>query len=252
MDSRLPSLARPPCSISGNLVAIRFAVSLAGGLLLAAACPELRAAEPVSFSRQIRPLLEASCWKCHGAAMQLSRFDLRTRESALKGGEHGPWIGAGNAGESRLFRLVAGSEKPAMPMDGTKLTEEQISTIKSWIEQGAPWDNAGVPAGSAQAPAAIEDAPIPPEARKHWAFQRPVRRPAPQARNASWGRHPIDAVLLKALEKRALTPAPEADARTLVRRAYLDLTGLLPTPAESDAIVCGHSSDHGERLIHPL
>jgi mono/diheme cytochrome c family protein len=180
-------------------VAIRFAaVSLTGGLLLLAAWPELRAAEPVSFSQQIRPILETSCWKCHGAAMQLSRLDLRTRETALKGGDHGPAIVPGNAGESRLFRLVSGTEKPAMPMDGTKLTDEQISAIKSWIEQGAAWDNAGAAPESLQAPVAIEETPISPEARKYWAFQKPLRRPAPQVQDVSWSRHPIDAFLMTA------------------------------------------------------
>src|SRR2546426_569366 len=94
---------------------VRFAaVSLTGGLLLMAAWPKLRAGEPVSFSPQIPPIFEPSCWKCHGAAMQLSRLDLRMRETALKGGDHGPAIVPGNAGESRLFRLVSGGEKPAM------------------------------------------------------------------------------------------------------------------------------------------
>jgi len=196
-------------------VAIRFAaVSLTGGLLLLAAWPELRAAEPVSFSQQIRPIFETSCWKCHGAAMQLSRLDLRTRETALKGGDHGPSIVPGNAAESRLFRLVSGGEKPAMPMDGTKLTGEQISAIKSWIEQGAPWDNAGGAPPSAQAPVTIEETPIPPEVRKYWAYQKPQRRLAPQVRNVSWSQNPIDAFLMKAMEERDLAPAPEADART--------------------------------------
>jgi len=216
-----------------------------------AAGAELRAAEPVSFSKQIRPILETSCWKCHGAAMQLSRLDLRTRETALKGGDRGPAIVPGNAGESRLFRLVSGNETPAMPMDGTKLTDEQISAIKNWIEQGAPWEGGAAPA-SPQAPIAIDEAPVPPEARKYWAFQKPQRRPAPEVRNVSRSRHPIDAFLMKTMEEHRLAPAPEADAHTLVRRAFLDLTGLLPTPAESETFVNDSSPDRWERLIDRL
>ncbi len=180
--------------------------------------------------------------------MQLSRLDLRTRENALKGGDHGPAIVPGDAAGSRLYRLVSGREKPAMPMDGAKLTDEQVSAIKNWIEQGAAWDNAGVAPAPESAPPAIEDAPISPEARRYWAFQKPVRRPAPSVRNVSWNRHPIDAFLMKAMEERGLAPAPEADPRTLVRRAYLDLTGLLPTPAETDAFVNDGSPDRWERL----
>src|ERR1051326_1471284 len=97
------------------------------------------AAKTVSFSKDIQPILQDSCWKCHGAAIQLSKLDLRTREAALKGGEHGPAVVPGKAEESRLFRLVSGLEKPAMPMDG-KLTPEQIAAIKNWIDEGAQWD----------------------------------------------------------------------------------------------------------------
>ena len=81
-----------------------------------------------------RPIFEASCWKCHGAAVQLSKLDLRTREAALTGGVHGTAIPPGNAQTSRLFRMVAGIEKPAMPLDG-KLKPEQIEAIRLWIER---------------------------------------------------------------------------------------------------------------------
>ncbi|MDQ6664129.1 MAG: hypothetical protein M3Z23_07025 [Acidobacteriota bacterium] len=102
------------------------------------------AAAPVSFSKDIQPILQNSCWKCHGSAMQLSKLDLRTRESALKGGDHGPAIVPGNPAQSRLVRMISGEEKPAMPMGGT-LTPEQVATLKSWIEQGAVWDSTARP-----------------------------------------------------------------------------------------------------------
>ena len=111
-------------------------------LSLVSAWALVAADKPVSFTNDIQPVLETSCWKCHGAAIQLSKLDLRTRESALKGGEKGPAIVPGKAEESKLYRLVAGLEKPAMPMDG-KLTAEQIAAIKDWIDQGAAWDATG-------------------------------------------------------------------------------------------------------------
>ena len=231
-------------------MAIRFAaVALTWGLLLGT-LPDRCAAETVSFSKQIRPIFETSCWKCHGGALQLSRLDLRTRESALKGGERGPAILPGNAAESRLFRLVSGQDKPSMPMDGTKLTGEQVSAIKDWIDQGAAWDSA--PGEPTSVPSTITDAPLPPEARKYWAFQKPVRYPSPAVRSVDWSRHPVDAFLAKAMEERSLEPAPEADARTLVRRAYLDLTGLLPPPAETAAFINDPATDRWERLIDRL
>src|SRR3954470_20585735 len=90
---------------------------------------------PVSFSKDIQPIFEASCWKCHGAAVQLSKLDLRTREAALTGGAHGTAIAPGNSQTSRLFRMVAGIEKPSMPLDG-KLKPDEIEAIRLWIEQG--------------------------------------------------------------------------------------------------------------------
>src|SRR5213078_3366094 len=145
----------------------------------AAATASVGAADkPVSFTADIRPVFENSCWKCHGGAIQLSKLDLRTRDAALKGGQKGVAIVPGKAVESRLYRLVAGLEKPSMPMDG-KLTESQISIIKDWIDQGAAWD--GAPAAPAGSPAttSLEEMTITPEARNYWAFQKPMQAALP-------------------------------------------------------------------------
>src|SRR4051794_25834118 len=161
----------------------RFAIGLA---LLAAAS---EAQTPASFSKDIQPILEASCWKCHGAGVQLSKLDLRTRESALAGGTHGPAITPGNPDGSRLYRMVAGLDKPAMPIDG-KLPQEQIDKIRQWIQQGAAWD-AVAPSTSKAGASDLEGGTISPEARKYWAFQLPVRRAPPVTGNERMNRHPI-------------------------------------------------------------
>jgi hypothetical protein len=89
-----------------------------GLLLVALGSGALHAADkPVSFATDIRPIFEASCWKCHGGSVQLSKLDLRTRETALKGGQRGAAVVPGKAAESRLYRVVAGLEKPFMPLD---------------------------------------------------------------------------------------------------------------------------------------
>src|SRR5258705_13864578 len=102
-------------------------LSMAWGLTLAAAA-SLPAAD---FAKDIQPVFESSCLKCHGSAIQLSKFDLRTRESAMRGGLKGVDIIAGKAEESRLYRLVAGLEKPAMPKGG-QASAAQGSGIKGW------------------------------------------------------------------------------------------------------------------------
>ena len=94
----------------------------------------------VSFAKDIQPIMERSCWNCHGEAMQLSKLDLRTREGALRGGAHGPAATPGNAEQSRLYRAVAHIDAIKMPMQGDKLKPEEIAAFKAWIDQGVPWD----------------------------------------------------------------------------------------------------------------
>ena len=85
--------------------------------LFAVALPSLLHAQaPVSFAKDIQPIFETSCWKCHGGSVQLSKLDLRTRAGALSGGVHGPALAPGNAQGSRLYRMISGAEKPAMPL----------------------------------------------------------------------------------------------------------------------------------------
>jgi len=208
------------------------------------------AQEPVSFTKDIQPILQNSCLKCHGEAMQLSKLDLRTRESALKGGEKGAAIVPGRPDESRLYRRVAGLERPAMPMDGT-LSSEQISAIKTWIDQGAHWAaEAKAPSVDPSVIAALENMDISPEARDYWAFKLPVQAPLPDVSPNL--RNPIDRFLEKTRQEKGLKPAPHADRLTLLRRAYLDLTGLPPTPAETAAFLSDNALGAWDRLIDKL
>ncbi len=190
----------------------------------------------VSFNQQIQPILESRCLKCHGPAIQLGKLDLRSRATALTGGEHGAAIVPGKADASPLYRRIAGIEKPAMPLDGA-LTAEQVSLIRTWLNQGAAWDSDLKQATDTQIPAG---------ARDYWAFRRPVKTPPPAPGN------PIDAFLEKTWRDKGLKPAPPADRVTLLRRAFLDLTGLPPTTAEASAYLDDNRADAWERLIDRL
>jgi hypothetical protein len=202
------------------------------------------AGTPVSFSKEIKPILEARCIKCHGGAMQLAKLDLRTREAALKGGEKGPSIVPGKPELSPLYKRAAGTEKPAMPMDG-KLSAAEVDLLKRWIEQDAKWDEK-IEAAPVDA-SSMEDMQIPDAARKYWAFQKPGRVVVPAG-----AEHPVDAFLRKTLADRGLKPAPPAPKSTLVRRAYLDLLGLPPTPEETRAFLNDKSPRAWENLIEKL
>ena len=87
------------------------------------------------------PILERSCWNCHGAATQTSDLDLRTRETAIAGGRRGTAIVPGHAEDSRFYRYVAGLDEPMMPMEGDPLSEPEIEAVREWINDGAHWES---------------------------------------------------------------------------------------------------------------
>jgi len=232
-------------------------LSAAGALVASlSVLPSPRAQEPVSFTTAIKPILENSCWTGHSRATRASKLDLSTRESALVGGERGPAIVPGRADDSRLYRLVAGLEQPSMPFDGSTLTSAQIASIKAWINEGAHWDATVVeapksPAAATSASAASpENAVLPPGARESWAFTLPVKAPVPVA--PARFKNPIDRFLEKARQAKGLKAAPRADRFTLLRRAYLDLIGMPPSPAQVDEFLKDTAPGAWERLIDGL
>jgi mono/diheme cytochrome c family protein len=203
-------------------------------------------APPISFDKDVKPVLEQHCLSCHGETMQSGKFDLRNRDSALKGGARGSDIVPGDATASRLYRRVAGLERPSMPAQAEPLPAEQIAAIKQWIDEGAAWGSTATLTSTA-----LEQRTISAEERNYWAFKLPVKSPLPAVEDASLT-NPIDRFLESARRARGLKAAPRADRYTLVRRAYLDLIGLPPTPAQVDAFVGDRSPNAWERLIDSL
>ncbi len=178
-------------------------------------------------------ILKKNCVACHGASLKMSGLDLRTREAMVTGGSRGPAITPANSARSLMLKLVTHDEKPTMP-PGQKLADADIEVLRQWIDAGAVLPEVGTQSSASAADdkkaamARMEERPITPEERKFWAFQQPVRRDPPKG----FGSNPVDAFLRSALEAKGLRPSPRADARTLIRRAYLDVTGLPPSPEE--------------------
>jgi cytochrome c551/c552 len=206
----------------------------------------------------------AKCQQCHGDQLQMSGLSLANRAAMLKGGDHGPAIVPGNAASSLLYQRITGQVQPAMPMAPVpKLTAEEIATVKDWINSGAPIADEPKPAPAAAVTNAkddksllvygsYEERKITDADRQWWAFKKPVRATVPHMSEARWGQNPIDAFVKAKLDEKGLSPAPAADRNTLIRRAYLDLVGLPPSPAEVDAFVKDPSPDAYNKLVDNL
>ncbi len=199
------------------------------------------------FTKSIRALLTDRCLKCHGGEKTRSGFDLSTREGLLNGGEKGLVVVIGQAKASRLFRFTAHLDEPFMPPKEEKLPDAAVTQLAAWIDLGAPYDKPLLAKGGGKKPMQVTD-----ENRRYWAFQ-PLKRPAePTVKDAAWRRTPIDSFVLAKLEEKGITPNAPADRRKLIRRAYLDLLGLPPTPEEVEAFVADPATDAYEKLIDRL
>jgi mono/diheme cytochrome c family protein len=201
------------------------------------------------LAEQANTILKENCQMCHGAAMQQSGLDLRTRDKILQGGERGAAVTGANPGRSWLWKLVTHDGKPSMP-PGRKLPDEQIEVLRKWIMAGAPMPKVAVSDEQAERLAALkllEDRPISSDERNWWAFQKATRPEVPAGKQ-----NPIDGFLAARVEENGLTQSPEADKRTLVRRIYLDLIGLPPSPQQVRAFLSDDAPDAWERLVEDL
>jgi Protein of unknown function (DUF1553)/Protein of unknown function (DUF1549)/Planctomycete cytochrome C len=203
-------------------------VALFGSLAALAGSPR-----HVNYSRDIRPILSNSCYKCHGpdAAERKAglRFDNKAGAYAkLESGDRA--IVPGSASKSALIQRVTSHDpdvKMPPPDSGKTVTAEQIELIKAWIDEGA-------------------------EFHPHWSFVPPKHAPAPEIKSPQGALNPIDRFIIGRLEEEGLAPSPAADKTTLIRRATLDLTGLPPTISEVDAFLADQSPNAYERLVDRL
>ena len=217
------------------------------------------------FTARVLPLLELRCISCHGPEKVKGGLRMDTREALLKGGETGPAVVPGKPGASLLLQAVMHSKKDLEMPPKEKLTTNDIAVLEKWITDGAPWPNSAVI--SAVAPKAspgerLGDAwhdPRNPIVRIFggqrldlWSF-KPIRHEGPPVvRNKRWARNPIDQFILQRLEAAGVSPALEADKRSLARRLYFDLTGLPPTPEDVQRLLADRRPDAYERLVDAL
>ncbi len=207
------------------------------------------------LAKDVYEIFRTQCVECHGAAKE-GGLDLRTEEGLQKGGRNGRTVVAHKPAESLLYKAVMHDGDIWMPEDAERLPEATLRTIRLWIEAGGSL--ATVPEAMGEAVADVdalrarELRPITEEERTYWAYVPAVRPTVPSVDRAGWNANPIDAFLLDAMTGKGLTPVAPADRRTLVRRAYLDVLGLPPTPAQTEAFVQDTSPDAWPRLVDTL
>ena len=215
--------------------------------VLAAALPAVAPAQAQNragerfFEENIRPLLAANCYACHGEQSPQAQGGLRvdSPDAILAGGNAGPLVVPGKPERSLLTRVLSHEGELKMPPTG-KLAAGGLAAVERWIRMGAPMPEAAAPAESAAG-----------SANGHWAFS-PPQRPAPPAPISDWALTPIDRFIEAKLSAEGLTPSPEAGRRTLVRRAYFDLLGLPPSPADARAFAADPSPEAYAALVDRL
>ena len=184
--------------------------------------------QPLSYNEHIRPILVENCFSCHGADSASRQADLRLdrRDDAI---EHGVIVPGEPDSTAILDRVYSDDPEMVMPPPETKktLSAKQKELLVRWVREGAEYE-------------------------PHWSFMPPSRPALPEVQRTDWVRNPIDRFILSRLETEGLTPAAEADRRTLARRVAFDLTGLPPDPALVEAFVLDPHADAYERLVDTL
>ena len=182
----------------------------------------------LGFVQDVQPILIKHCLECHGGVKKKGGVSFASRDLAFREAESGKHpVVPGDVEKSELVsRITTRDEDDRMPPKEA-LTPKEISLLKTWVAEGADWP-------------------------RHWSLE-PVGNPKPPAvKNEKWPSSPIDRFILARLERAGISPAPEADKQTLIRRLSLDITGLLPTPKEVDDFVKDNSPDAYQRVVDRL
>ncbi|HTA45996.1 MAG TPA: PSD1 and planctomycete cytochrome C domain-containing protein [Bryobacteraceae bacterium] len=218
-----------------------------GVLASPAPAQTVNAGTPEYFENNIRPILANNCFGCHTNS-QLGGLRLDTLEGMKKGGKHGPAIAVGDPDKSLLIQAIRQTGDLKMPMGG-KLKPAEIEKLEAWVKAGAAW-----PVSTAAAATTSKDGSyvISPERRNFWSFL-PLKEPGvPEVKDTKWAKTDIDRFVLAKLEQEGLKPVAPASKHDLLRRAYLDLTGLPPNPQDYTAFDSDHSPDAFAKVVDKL
>ena len=216
----------------------------------AAAPATFTASQLEFFEKEIRPILSNRCYACHSHKSKKLKASLRldSRAAVLRGGDTGPAAIVGDAARSLLIDAVNYGDTYQMPPQG-KLPKTEVAALTRWVTMGLPWP-IEAPPGDPQASDKKFD--LAQRRQAHWSWG-PLQTPAkPALKDGNWPRDDLDHFVLARLEQKQLAPAPPATRHQLLRRLHLDLTGLPPTVAETDAFIADESPEAYEQLVDRL
>ncbi len=235
-------------SISAYLLKICCCLAVVAGptgeLIAQQKSPQLTQAQSDFFEKKIRPLLAEHCYKCHSTESDKVKGSLLldSREATLRGGDSGHAIVPGNLNESLLYVAVSYKDSDLEMPPKYPLSRSEVSDIETWIKMGAP-----DPRIEKKTPGKKHQNYVstikPEEERDFWAYQKPSKHPLPKISQAEWPRTDIDHFILARLDTEGIKPAPDTDARTLLRRLFFDLIGLPPKPEYVEKFVIDYKSD---------
>ncbi len=204
---------------------------------------QVYALEPtkVDYASQIKPILVKNCISCHGVEKQKGGLRLDAGASIIKGGNSGPILIPGKSNESKILHAVEGKDPETRmpPVPKALISKEQSALIATWVDQGAFISKQDMVANSV-----VKKTPS-----THWSFQPLVKPIIPSDNSAGWARAPIDVFIFEQMRKEGLSPAKEADSLALLRRVYLDLTGIPPSHLEVDAFLNDKLAGAYERAV---
>ena len=241
LSGRLHYAAPPDHPQNFGMIATALAAARALTLALAVIflqfllLPRAAASTEVDFETQIKPIFERRCYDCHGLSKRKGGLRLTNRKAAFRPGNYGvEVIVPGDADLSFLYELIRSSDpKERMPRKREALTTTEIDLIGRWIDEGADW-----PENSSAA--------------SHWAYRPPIRPALPEPASGSASTNPIDLFVDQALEGKGLARNPRAEPATLLRRLYLDMIGLPPTPEQVAAFVADPSENAWSQAVDSL
>ncbi|MFT5526099.1 MAG: cytochrome c553, partial [Pirellulaceae bacterium] len=201
------------------------------------------------FKTEVRQVLVTQCLRCHGGKETEGEFNITTREGLLAGGTLGKALIPGKSGESRLMQLISHRQEPEMPQDAPKLSNKVVASIGKWIDLGAPYDKPLVDESEVNdwTKRVVDASKI-----DYWAFKELQRHAPPQVRTGNRRANEIDSFVIAKQADFKTTLNNDADDRILVRRLYLDLLGVPPTPAEVDSYLADQGAQKYDELIDRL